>query len=271
MNKNGFLLILFLTLFSIFYSLAQKVSTTSFYFDTDKSYLDDEQKELFIEFVKNIIPSEIISVEVIGYCDDRGREGYNDTLSLNRAKFIHNLLVNKGFLSEKIKLIKGKGSIELNKVQDIKVQRNSNRRADVIITSIISKITPQESFMSDTLKVGDKIVLENVLFENSRSILLKESIPVIERIASIVKERTKYKIAILGHICCNPPNIDVVDLETGLRNLSQARAKLIYDYFIYRGIDKNRLTFKGMMANYPLGKGEKFDRRVELLITGIIP
>src|SRR5690606_8425087 len=88
---------------------------------------------------------------------------------------------------------------------------------------------PNSSILSDTLKVGDKIILENILFENSRSVLLEESIPVLERITNIIKAKKQYNIAILGHICCNPPDRDVKDFETGEYNLSQARAKIIYD------------------------------------------
>ena len=85
----------------------------------------------------------------------------------------------------------------------------------------------------------------------------------------MIKEKKQYNIAILGHICCNPPGRDVKDFRTGEYNLSKARAKMIYDYLIFKGVHSSRLTYKGLMANYPLGKGEKADRRVELEITGI--
>ena len=130
-------------------------------------------------------------------------------------------------------------------------------------------LSTEPSILSDSLKVGDKIILENILFENSKSILLEESVPVLDKLIKTIKEKPQYNIAILGHICCNPPGRDVKDFVTGEYNLSQARAKIIYDYLIYKGVDKKRLSYKGMMANFPLGKGEKQDRRVELQITGV--
>lgn len=264
--------LLFGVLLSAYCGFAQKQVTTSFFFETDASKLSTRQILIFEQFVKEIVPEEVINVDILGYCDDRGREGYNNTLSLKRAEFIHRLLVEKGVLSERIKKISGKGIIPAQHTKEAQLldeERSNNRRVDVVINyhkPIVQTVPP---LLNDSLKIGDKIVLDNILFENSRSVLIQESIPLLEQIATLVKEKKQYQIAILGHICCNPPGVDVIDLETGQRNLSEARARLIYDYFIYRGIDKNRLSYKGMMANYPLGKGDKYDRRVELLITGI--
>jgi outer membrane protein OmpA-like peptidoglycan-associated protein len=38
---------------------------------------------------------------------------------------------------------------------------------------------------------------------------------------------------------------------------------------VKQGISPGRLTYKGMKADYPTGKGEKYDRRVEIEITGV--
>jgi outer membrane protein OmpA-like peptidoglycan-associated protein len=248
---------------------AQQKLIGSFFFETDEFALDAGQLQSFRNFIANLNPSEVISVEVFGFCDDRGREGYNDTLSVRRAETIHKVLVAKGVFSERIRLIAGRGKLPLRQKTNIDLQRNNNRRVDVIIEVLDKPKNQPNASLFDTLKVGDKIVLENILFENSRSVLLQESIPILERLTSLVKEKKLYDFEILGHICCNPPGIDVIDLETGLRNLSAARAKLIYDYFIYRGIDKKRLSYEGMKADFPLGKGDKYDRRVELKVTQI--
>jgi outer membrane protein OmpA-like peptidoglycan-associated protein len=62
---------------------------------------------------------------------------------------------------------------------------------------------------------------------------------------------------------------DGLDKDTGLMNLSEARAKAIYDYLIKNGIDARRLDYKGLKSNFPLGIGDKFDRRVEIEITDV--
>lgn len=274
LNKGFVLILLHLYLF-VGLANAQKKKTMSFFFDTDVSILGNKQKEVFSQFIDELDSAEIISISIVGYCDDRGREGYNDTLSIKRASYVKSLLVSKKINTTKVNFLTGNGKIDLINFNNIEEQRAYNRRVDLIIEyvnprNLVSKNTGN-SLLPDTLKVGDKIVLENVLFENSRSILLEESIPILEKMAELIKAKPQYNIAILGHICCNPPGKDVMDFETGEYNLSQARAKLIYDYLIYKGVDAKRLSYKGMMANFPLGKGEKNDRRVELQITGINP
>lgn len=269
MLNKGFILILFYLSLLLSVAYAQKKKTTSFFFETDISTLDERQKEAFAQFISELDSADIVSISILGYCDDRGRKGYNDTLSINRANHIKELLKARGISADKVGFLTGNGRVHLKDPQNISEQRAYNRRVDLVIDYVKKTLATDQSLIADNLKVGDKIILENILFENSRSLLLEESIPVLERITSVIKEKTQYNIAILGHICCNPPGRDVKDFETGEYNLSQARAKVIYNYLIYKGVDPKRLTYKGMMANYPLGKGEKADRRVELQITGI--
>lgn len=269
MLNRAFILLIFCVAFTKMAAFAQQQKTTSFFFETAISVLDAKQQELFRQSIAELQSANITTISIIGYCDDRGRKGYNDTLSVKRANYIKLLLERQGINTEKVKLVTGNGKVDLDHPENVNEQRARNRRVDLIIGYATSKNTTKDNLLSDTLKVGDKIVLENILFENSRSVLLQESIPVLERITKIIKEKKQYNIAILGHICCNPPGQDVKDFETGEYNLSQARAKIIYDYLIYKGVDAKRLSYKGMMANFPLGKGEKADRRVELQITGI--
>ncbi len=270
MLNKGFILILF-SFFLASISYAQKKMTTSFFFDTDISVLDERQKEAFGQFINELDSADIVSISILGYCDDRGRKGYNDTLSIKRANHIKDLLKENGINTERVGFLSGNGKVDLRETKNIVEQRAYNRRVDLVISYVKRNFSADNSILSDTLKVGDKIILENILFENSRSVLLEESIPVLEKITNVIKEKKQYNIAILGHICCNPPGRDVKDFETGEYNLSQARAKIIYDYLIYRGVDAKRLAYKGMMANFPLNKGEKADRRVELQITAINP
>ncbi len=271
MLNKGFILILFYLVLLSSVCFAQKKKTTSFFFDTDISALDEQQHQVFLQFISELDSADIISISILGYCDDRGRKIYNDTLSVKRANHIKNLLQQTGVNTAKINLLLGNGQVDLSKAENIEQQRANNRRVDLVIEYVKKNLNPDRSILSDTLKVGDKIILENILFENSKSILLEESIPILEKITNIIKEKKQYNIAILGHICCNPPGRDVKDFLTGEYNLSQARAKMIYDYLIYKGVNPARLSYKGMMANFPLGKGEKADRRVELQITGVNP
>ena len=269
MPKKAFILsfLLIFILWDVAYAQIKK--TTSYYFDTDSSVLDENQYAIFRQFINELDFAEIMSISIYGYCDDRGRVSYNDSLSIKRANYVKALLKQVKVNPNKVSLLVGNGEVQLNETENVKIQRSNNRRVDLVITYEKKNFKSDNSILSDTLKIGDKIVLDNILFENSKSILLEESIPVLEKITALVKEKRQYSFVILGHICCNPPGRDVKDFATGEFNLSQARAKMIYDYLIYKGVHPTRLSYKGMMANYPLGKGEKADRRVEFQITGI--
>ena len=250
-------------------SYAQKTRTTSIFFDTDLNVLGEHQKSILSQFIAEFESADIISVSILGYCDDRGTKAYNDALSVSRANHIKTLLKLASVNPDKVSLLMGNGKIDLKTPENIAEQRTYNRRVDLKIEYANKSLGTDNTILSNQLKVGDIIVLENILFENSNSVLLEESIPVLEKITALIKEKKQYNIAILGHICCNPPGRDVKDFRTGEYNLSKARAKMIYDYLIFKGVHSSRLTYKGLMANYPLGKGEKADRRVELEITGI--
>ena len=55
--------------------------------------------------------------------------------------------------------------------------------------------------------------------------------------------------------------------KTKKRNLSVARAKFVYNYFVKKGISPKRMKYVGLRRLFPLGGDPKEDRRVEILIT----
>lgn len=251
---------------------AQQTITRSFYFDTDSSSLKISEKDKFNHFLKQLDSFKINAVSIYGYTDDRGRKGYNDTLSNKRAQFIKNLLLSYEVDNTIIHITAGRGKLPLENRSKIADQREENRRVELVMDYTHKPKEQLKPILNlDTLKVGDKLVLENILFETSRHQFLPESYKTLEILAATLKAKPQYNIAILGHICCNPPGRDIRDFDTGEYNLSFARARVVYEYLVKNGINPQRLTYKGMMANFPLGKGDKLDRRVELQVTAINP
>ena len=82
-------------------------------------------------------------------------------------------------------------------------------------------------------------------------------------------ERTDIYFTIQGHVCCTQYSRDAVDRKTKKRNLSEARAKYVYDYLAKKGVNKKRMRHMGMRRKFPLGGDPKYDRRVEILITHV--
>lgn len=94
----------------------------------------------------------------------------------------------------------------------------------------------------DTL---EKYLPRNVLFVKSKSILLPESEPELDRLAGFLQRNTRYKLRIEGH------TDRIGNAEKNL-TLSKERAKSVADYLISKGISSQRITTIGYGDTRPL-------------------
>lgn len=247
----------------------------SIFFEFDKFSLKEEQANAVVAFVSKIDTSRIESVQIFGYCDDRGKDAYNYTLSTNRANTVKNKLIEKGIKSKIIITLEGKGRIMLDEDMQTNVPeaRSKNRRVDVVVNFkpiVIEdlKIPGVYSNVKKDLIVGDRIYLDHVLFERGSSQLTYQAKKELDRIALQLHKFKNISFEIQGHVCCTPTfQKEAVDRDTKKRELSINRAKRVYNYFLMKRISKTRMTYKGYGNTQSLKKGSTLDRRVELLIT----
>ncbi len=114
------------------------------------------------------------------------------------------------------------------------------------------------------VKVGKKVVLNNILFETGKSILTTGSYTELDRLAGILEDSPLMRIEISGHT----DNTGSLDLNN---RLSQNRAQAVVEYLVQKGIDRARLEFKGYGPQQPIAdnataEGRKMNRRVEFKI-----
>ena len=272
------LFVLYLLLFQ--FSFAQQEYKHEVYFETDKYNIPETEHNRLILFLSKVVKLDINKIQIYGFCDDRGSENYNKTLSEKRAETIKNMFSTNEINSNLITNVDGKGEILLKIVDSKEVDkiRGLNRKVEITVIENTEKEQStikerkEEKFnglLAENLKKGDKFLLENILFKTGYTYLLPESKPVLNQLAQTLKKRTDFKFSIQGHVCCTENSRDAVDRRTKQRNLSLARAKYIYDYLVKKGIDKNRMNYVGMRRKFPLGGDPKFDRRVEIVITYI--
>ena len=271
MKKIVFLLFILLDVVD-----AQTDNTHVVYFETgqfDVPQIETNRLVLFIQSLKDI---EIERIAIYGFCDDRGTDSYNLTLSQNRADAIKKVFSGFGIDNNLISNVDGKGEILLRVIysDNLNIIRGLNRKVEINVefkNKNKKEVIKEEGrgFLKENLKVGDKITLENILFKTGYSLLEKESIPVLEMMADALRERNEVYFTIQGHVCCTRNARDAVDKKTGKRNLSLARARYIYDYLVENGVNKTRMRYVGLKNKYPLGKATKYDRRVEIKITSI--
>jgi len=248
------------------------------YFDTDKYVLNENQNEIFNNFLKK---KDIKVSKVSGFCDFRASNAYNYQLGLNRANHILNLLpiADKSSITvvSRGEEFKQKTDLSLNRKVEIEYEVNK-----VIIETIPTKeieVTPEPVTKVSVLdeyptplqkkiiesKVGDKILLNNLNFYVRTAEFYPESIPFLEDLYEVLEKNPNIKIEIQGHICCTPGRDE--------EEFSLRRCIAVYDFLIDYGISADRMTYVGFDATQPLfpipEKNEeerKANRRVEIMI-----
>jgi outer membrane protein OmpA-like peptidoglycan-associated protein len=279
---NKLLILLLLTLHGSFV-FSQQELTQEVYFETDKYDIPSTEENRLLLFISNLSDIDIESISIFGFCDDIGANSYNLKLSQQRADAIKVIFSNNEISEDLITNVDGKGEILLKIVNEKNVLkiRGLNRKVEIIVKAKPPKPLVEEKkeavvevkkkdapeLLKGDLKVGDKIVFENILFKTGYRVVMPESKKILETIAKILIERKDIYFTIQGHVCCTQNARDAIDRKTKLRNLSEARAQYIYDYFVKKGVDKKRMKHIGLRRKFPLGGDPKFDRRVEILIT----
>jgi outer membrane protein OmpA-like peptidoglycan-associated protein len=260
--------------FSFGLSFAQEEEIYSIFFEFDKFNLKEEQAEGVVTFVQKIDTARIESIQIYGYCDDRGKDEYNFVLSTNRATTVKNKLIERGIKSKIIITLEGKGRIMLDEdlQTDIPEARSKNRRVDVVvnyksITIENLKIPGVYSTIKKDAVAGDRIYLEKVLFERGSSQLTFQAKKELDKIALLLLKFKNIQFEVQGHVCCTPTyHREAIDRETKKRELSVNRAKRVFNYLFKKGISNSRMTYRGYGNTQSLKQGSALDRRVELLI-----
>lgn len=263
------------------FAVSQNKLTHEVYFETDKYDVPITEENRLLLFISSLSDIDIESISIYGFCDDIGASEYNLILSQDRANAIKAIFANNEISESLISNVDGKGEILLKIVdeKDVIKIRGLNRKVEIIINpkppktieekqteaAVIKKDVPEQ--IKGNLKIGDKIVFENILFKTGYSSMMPASKPVLEAIAKSLVERKDIYFTIQGHVCCTQYSRDAVDRKTKKRNLSVARAKFVYDYFVKKGINPKRMKYVGLRRLFPLGGDPKDDRRVEILIT----
>lgn len=127
------------------------------------------------------------------------------------------------------------------------------------------RILPELSAAS--LTSGQAIKVEQLRFDADSSSLNPSSYPVLDEVFNFLQENGTIVIEVGGHTN-NVPSDAFAD------KLSAARAKAAADYLINKGVDRNRVLYKGYGKRKPIAsnstaEGRKENQRVEIKILEI--
>ncbi len=114
------------------------------------------------------------------------------------------------------------------------------------------------------IKSGEKIVLRNVFFETDSYVLKEASYSELDNVVRLLQLNKEVNAEIGGHT-------DNVGTLAYNNELAQKRAKEVFDYLVTKGIDKERLKYKGYGYSQPIDtndteEGRANNRRTEVKI-----
>ncbi len=115
------------------------------------------------------------------------------------------------------------------------------------------------------IEVGQSISLNNVFFQQGKSVLKSESFPELDRLWQILTDNPKMEIELGGHT-------DNVGSHTLLVKLSLDRVETVKKYLTDKGISAKRISGRGFGPDVPREKNDTEEhkiknRRVEFRIT----
>jgi len=114
------------------------------------------------------------------------------------------------------------------------------------------------------VETGSVVVLRNIFFDFDKFDLKPESQVELNRLVDLLNQNKTMKIEIGGHT-------DNKGSAEYNQKLSENRARSVYEYLINKGIDKNRLSYKGYGLTQPLTtndteEGRAINRRTEFKV-----
>jgi len=178
------------------------------------------------------------------YVAFKGKEGFlkpkNMGYPMNTRYDDFSLIINekekKGYFSSNRP--GGKGKDDIYKVELKKLPSMPLEEEELLVSETEDNKTDSISIVDNENVKLPEIVLKNIYFGLDESEINKETAGELDRLVRIMKENLNMKIEIGSHT-------DSRASEQYNQRLSQKRAKATVYYFVDKGIDRTRLTWKG--------------------------
>jgi len=220
-------------------SHAQKLKDTTItvYFNSNEYLFNATETARLDSFFSK--PQNITIKNISGYTDTVGSEKSNLILSHKRNESVINFL-KKNFSIQNNFIVNDFG--ETNPISQ--TDNALNRRVEIALQLKI--VSPDTAVVQQESTLIKKIVLDKLYFKPDEAILESFSSDYLKRIAAILKTYTNEKFEIHGHVNCPlsvPPNSDFMKK---MNELSENRAKEVFEILKENGIPAEKMTYKGM-------------------------
>lgn len=141
------------------------------------------------------------------------------------------------------------------------------------------KFWPDESFHHlervelKPLSVGLRTNIEDITFLGDETQIYHKSVPALEELIEFLTLNPSVNICVIGH-ANGPVNAEHRNSDAFYRKASEKRAQAVVDYLVEHGIDKERLSARGMGNKQMIYPDPQTDwqvganRRIEIEVTG---
>ena len=264
-------------------NIYSQYDSLSIFFESAKFDVSYNQQVTLERFIANLDEEKYNGFRMYGYADYVGNAEYNLELSQKRLDEVRKFLNSRGVTDEMIIDNIAKG--ELADKSENEIGNSKSRRVDIIYAQIeiVDVIEPEKNEQAEpqqkqvkaeepksledieNAEVGSTLVLDNLNFNPGTAKILNRSRPVLDKLLEILRDNPSLKIEIQGHICCYSSRI-------AHDGVAYARAKMVYDYLIAKGISRYRLSFTDFGASRKIVEPELTEadriknRRVEIKI-----
>ncbi len=212
--------------------------------------LPEAMRPNMVTYVKGLVfdksTKEILDakVEIINLKD--GKAIFDDIADPETGEFLATMMAGKSF------------GLNVSKDGYLFYSQNFTPEMNLINKPFILEIPLQK------IEIGGLVILKNIFFESGQFNLLPESKTELQQLIRFIRENPTVSIEIGGH------TDDIGDIKSNLE-LSENRARTVYNYLLSNQVSANMISFKGYGEGLPLNDNatevnRKNNRRTEFKI-----
>jgi len=197
---------------------------------------------IFDKYTKEILDAK---VEIINLMD--GKTIFDDLSNPETGEFLATLTVGKSF------------GLNISKNGYLFHSQNFTPDLNLINKPFILEIPLKK------IEIGGLVIMNNIFFESGKFNLLPESKIELQQLIRFMNENPSVSIEIGGHT-------DDIGNEKSNLELSNERARIVYNYLLSKHIPASKISYKGYGESIPLidnstEENRKNNRRTEFKIT----
>ncbi len=148
--------------------------------------------------------------------------------------------------------VNGSGEIEVPSGDNVEVLVNA--RGYVPKKEIINETDRDKTIRLEKIARGKAFVVDNIYFEFDKAYLKKDSLDILDRLVSLMKENPGLKVEVRGHT-------DSMGDKAYNRKLSERRADAVIEYMVKNGISPERVNAVGLGDTKPIAPNTTADGR----------